>query len=491
MSLHLGAGKPQRTATLLLQAFRRNRQRSLPGGGEASRQTLVSSHAHGLRSGAARPVREISIPSLAIQRRELNHHAARTDQNAGHAWLGNEHGGLRKGDKVVVAMSGGVDSSVTLALLTDPAITSHLSLDISAVFMRNWSPLQNEVDHHSFETDCEWEKDWEDVRRVCKMRDVDAELIDLSNEYWLQVFEPSINAWQSGQTPNPDVSCNREIKFGALMDRVLGPARMELESGMQRKFLATGHYARVGWMEGGRTKLMRSADWTKDQTYYLSSVPEAQLSRALFPLADLKKTQVRELAKKYDLPTASRQESMGVCFIGERGRFGDFVSQYTVPPAEKGNIVTIDGVIVGQHDGLWHYTIGQKAKLGGMDQKYFVARKDPRNNEVVVVPGSDHPALQCASIAASSFTWIWPDHPPVESLDSEEGMSAMCQVRHRMKAVPVTVKRGAGSSTSDLRIEFKARPEIGVSPGQVVGLWSAEGDWCLGSGLIAETTCMM
>ncbi|KAJ9092795.1 hypothetical protein QFC21_006670 [Naganishia friedmannii] len=385
-------------------------------------------------------------------------------------------------------MSGGVDSSVTLALLTDPAITSHLSLDISAVFMRNWSPLQNEVDHHSFETDCEWEKDWEDVRRVCKMRDVKAELVDLSNEYWLQVFEPSINAWQSGQTPNPDVSCNREIKFGALMDRVLGPAPSQFEGTTARKFLATGHYARVGWMEGGRTKLMRSADWTKDQTYYLSSVPEAQLSRALFPLADLKKTQVRELAKKYDLPTASRQESMGVCFI----------AQYTVPPSKKGNIITIEGVIVGQHNGLWHYTIGQKAKLGGMDQKYFVARKDAGRNEVVVVPGSnnvdvssDHPALQCTSIAASSFTWIWPDHPPAELLDSEGGMPAMCQVRHRMKAVPVTVKRGANTSSSDLVIEIKGKPEIGVSPGQVVGLWSAEGDWCLGSGVIAATTCMM
>lgn len=204
-------------------------------------------------------------------------------------------------------MSGGVDSSVTLALLTDPAITSHLELDISAVIMRNWSPLQNEVDHHSFQMDCEWEKDWEDVKEVCEVRGVEAELvstpgcrmdvvsegshvplhvspgfqIDLSNEYWLQVFEPSISAWQSGQTPNPGVSCNRQIKFGALMTRALGSPSPLRSSGRQhgRKFLATGHYARVEWRAGGRTKLLRSADGTKDQTYYLSSVPEAQLSR--------------------------------------------------------------------------------------------------------------------------------------------------------------------------------------------------------------------
>lgn len=180
--------------------------------------------------------------------------------------------------------------------------------------------------------------------------------IDLSNEYWLQVFEPSINAWQSGQTPNPDVSCNREIKFGALMNRVLGSPSPPSSSGRERgrKFLATGHYARVDWTEGGRTKLLRSADMTKDQTYYLSSVPEAQLSRvsdiisilrkahadttscsaqALFPLAGLKKTEVRELAKKYGLPTASRQESMGVCFIGERGRFGDFICTSSRSPS--------------------------------------------------------------------------------------------------------------------------------------------------------------
>ncbi|KAI5449349.1 hypothetical protein NCC49_004754 [Naganishia albida] len=389
-------------------------------------------------------------------------------------------------------MSGGVDSSVTLALLTDPAITSHLDLDISAVFMCNWSPLQNEVDHHSFETDCEWEKDWEDVKEVCKARGVKAELIDLSNEYWLQVFEPSISAWQSGKTPNPDVSCNREIKFGALMNRVLGSpsSSSALEGG--RKFLATGHYARVDWTEGGRTKLMRSADGTKDQTYYLSSVPEAQLSRALFPLAGLKKTEVRELAKKYGLPTASRQESMGVCFIGERGRFGDFISQYTVAPAKRGNIVTPEGVVVGQHEGLWHFTIGQKAKLGGMDQKYFVARKDAEKNEVLVVPGSNHPALQCVSLRATTFDWIWPDHPPTELLEREEGMTAMCQVRHRMKAVPVTVRfdRRKGSLPKDLIIEFaNGKPETGVSPGQIVGLWSAEGDWCLGSGTIADTRC--
>ncbi|KAG7580008.1 hypothetical protein FFLO_00216 [Filobasidium floriforme] len=413
-------------------------------------------------------------------------------------------------------MSGGVDSSVALSLLASPHLPPGISpelaqklpftlpnhpsssasfassinphgqiplnpsrdLDISAIFMRNWSPLLSESDHPSWETDCAWEKDWEDVQRVCKVWDVPVRLIDLSQEYWLHVFEPAVQAWQAGSTPNPDVSCNKHVKFGALIDKAL-PER--------GGWLATGHYAATDKTSEGRTRLLRSADQLKDQTYYLSSCSESQLSRALFPLANLtKSTEVRELAKKFRLPTAEREESMGVCFIGEkRGKFGEFVGQYTTPEPTPGHLITPTGTILGQHAGLWHYTIGQRARIPGMKEKWFVASKRVGTNEVVVVPGADHQALCCRALRTSAKEFSWIAGVPPDGLDEEGGVRARCQVRHRMRDVPAVVRR----MCSDLEIRFET-PEKGVSPGQVVGLWDERGTWCLGSGVIDSTECV-
>ncbi|CDO73666.1 hypothetical protein BN946_scf185014.g136 [Trametes cinnabarina] len=266
------------------------------------------------------------------------------------------------------------------------------------------------------------------------MLGIPCELVDLSREYWNRVFEPALRMWESGSTPNPDIWCNREVKFGALFDHLT----------RKDAWLATGHYADKSWARPSlrlsnmfaydkiptRPQLRRPVDRTKDQTYYLSAVPESSLARALFPLAPYKKTEVREMAAKWGLPTASRDESMGICFVGEKRRFEDFISQY-IPPKPGPIIDLTNGKIVGKHQGLYTFTIGQNARIKGMPQKMFVARKDSDANTLYVVPGSDHPALYSKSIVADKWKWIWEDMPP-EDIDSSKGFLAQVQYRHRM-----------------------------------------------------------
>ncbi|KAI9065450.1 tRNA 5-methylaminomethyl-2-thiouridylate-methyltransferase [Trametes sanguinea] len=370
-------------------------------------------------------------------------------------------------------MSGGVDSSVTAKLLADQ------DYDLSAVFMRNWDTRDESGTDHG----CEWKKDWEDVQRVCRMLGIPCELIDLSREYWNRVFEPAIQMWESGNTPNPDIWCNREVKFGALFDHL---TRKDV-------WLATGHYADKTWARPSlrlanmfaygkiptRPQLRRPADRTKDQTYYLSAIPESSLARALFPLAPYRKTEVREMAEKWGLPTAAREESMGICFVGEKRKFDDFISQY-IPPKPGPIVDLIIGKTVGKHQGLYTFTIGQNARIKGMPQKMFVARKDADANTLYVVPGSDHPALYSKSIIVDKWKWIWEDMPP-EDIDSSKGFLAQVQYRHRMVDVPCRVYR---QSDDIMRIEFK-HPQSSVAAGQVAAIWKR--DWCLGCGIISDT----
>ncbi|KAL7423912.1 hypothetical protein Q5752_001497 [Cryptotrichosporon argae] len=397
-------------------------------------------------------------------------------------------------------MSGGVDSSLALRLLAE------LPLDLSVLFMRNWDPLLSEnQDSDSAPSpassasaaapaapyalsyapapghQCEWERDFADVRRVAAHVGVPASricLVDLSKEYWGRVFEPAVGVWERGGTPNPDVACNREIKFGALFEH-LAP----------NHYLATGHYARVRRSAAGAT-LHRATDANKDQTYYLSQIREPQLARSVFPLAGLRKPEVRQLAAHFALPTAARAESMGVCFIGERGRFGEFVSQYTAD-AGPAHLVSPAGEQLAPSRGAWHYTIGQRARLPGMDGRWFVARKNvgAGGEDVLVVPGADHPALLCVELAAPSFHWIAGALPP--QLVEQGRMRALVQVRHRMAPVPALVVRGtltpdADAGGSGVRVVFDT-PLAAVAPGQVVGVW--DGEQCLGSGEIARTVC--
>ncbi|GLB34533.1 putative tRNA methyl transferase [Lyophyllum shimeji] len=384
----------------------------------------------------------------------------------------------KRGDRVVVGMSGGVDSSVAAKLLADR------DYDLSAVFMRNWDTR----DESGTDKGCEWEKDWEDVQRVCKVLGIPCEMIDLSQEYWNRVFEPSLHQWEDGVTPNPDVLCNKEIKFGALLERL--PI---FSSTSSTTWFATGHYARKHWallspssshrISTPRARLLRAADRTKDQTYFLASISEQGLSRALFPLGDLTKPQVRELAKKFRLPTAERKESMGVCFIGEKAKFSNFISAY-IPP-NPGPIVDIStGETVATHEGIWTYTIGQGAKIRGMSDRTFVVKKDTTLNTIFIAHGPNHPLLYCRSFSVQDFAWIWADSPPV-GLDSESGYHARLKIRHRMEPVACTVHR-VNAERGELVVKFD-EPEKGVAPGQVAVLYDPEGDWVLGCGTIADT----
>lgn len=367
----------------------------------------------------------------------------------------------RPGDTVVVAMSGGVDSSVTASLL------SKQDYNLKAVFMRNWDTC----DEKASDTGCEWEKDWEDVQRVCRVLDVPCEMIDFSRVYWNRVFEPALDEWTDGYTPNPDVSCNREVKFGTLMDSVLTPG--------SNNWLATGHYAQVSWTDppSPRPRLMRSADRNKDQTYYLSSVPESKLRQALFPIGHLTKPAVRDLAREHGLPTASRDESMGICFVGQKQRFDTFLSSYL--PSKPGNIVDLDGRVLGQHRGLWSLTIGQGARISGQHHKMYVARKDIPTNTVIVVDRNDHPALMCASLTVENFKWIWNGHTP-EQLSSPLGYRVTAQIRHRMHEAPATLLPIEGTE-GRYRLVFD-QPHGAVAAGQILAIW--DGPWCLGSGRI-------
>ncbi|EAU88908.2 tRNA (5-methylaminomethyl-2-thiouridylate)-methyltransferase [Coprinopsis cinerea okayama7 len=365
-------------------------------------------------------------------------------------------------------MSGGVDSSVAALLLAQQ------DYDLSAVFMRNWDTR----DESGSDRGCEWEKDWEDVQRVCKKLDIPCSMIDLSREYWNRVFEPSLQQWELGTTPNADVWCNRkaednrEIKFGALLER-LPP-----DSSGQRPWFATGHYARKTWSEGpnARPKLVRPADGHKDQTYYLSSISESGLQRALFPINHLQKPQVRELAQKHDLHNAQRPDSVGICFVGEKAKFHNFLScPANYIPAQKGLIIDeTTGKVLGKHQGLWNYTIGEGSRLPGMPTRMAVSRKDPSTNTIY------HESLYTNVINVPEFTWIWSDSVPTE-LDTPEGFRASVMHRYRMKAVPCTVRRSSGQGVTVQCDDL----EQAVTPGQVAVLYSD--DWCLGCGVIASS----
>ncbi|KAJ3842911.1 tRNA-specific 2-thiouridylase [Lentinula raphanica] len=369
----------------------------------------------------------------------------------------------RPGDKVVVGMSGGVDSSVAARLLADQ------DYDLSAIFMRNWDTR----DESGTDKGCEWEKDWEDVQRVCSSLGISCTMIDLSRAYWNRIFQPALDVWESGSTPNPDVWCNREIKFGALLEH------LPIDPTTGVSWFATGHYARKDWSSNNRPRLLSAIDQTKDQSYYLSSITEQGLARALFPLGEYTKVQVRELARKFQLETAERPESMGLCFVGERGKFSRFLNSYLQP--NPGPIIdSTTQKVIGKHGGLWTYTIGENAKVPGQPFKTFVSHKDPINNAVYVVPRSNHPDLLEHRVICKDWKWIWNDSPPV-GISEPSGFRAAVKIRHRQDS-QACIAKIAQDGTLEVITDEAMR---GVSLGQVAALW--DGDWCLGCGVIAST----
>jgi tRNA-specific 2-thiouridylase len=361
-----------------------------------------------------------------------------------------------QGKRVMVGMSGGVDSSVAALLLRDQG------WEVQGLFMKNWE----EDDTESY---CAAAEDLADARAVAGRLGIPLSTVNFSAEYWDRVFSHFLAEYRAGRTPNPDVLCNREIKFRAFLDYAL-------ERGAGR--IATGHYARLARRDG-LWRLLRARDEAKDQTYFLYQLDQEQLARSLFPLGDLTKGRVRDLARAAGLPNHEKKDSTGICFIGER-RFSEFLRRYL--PARPGPMVSADGEVLGEHQGLMYYTLGQRKGLGlggragAHEAPWFVVDKDLEGNRLVVAQGGDHPLLMSRALIAGQLHWIAgePEH------DRDTGRWA-ARIRHRQPLQPC---RAAPCSDAGLRVEFD-RPQRAVTPGQSVVLY--RGEECLGGGVIERS----
>ena len=287
-----------------------------------------------------------------------------------------------KDTRVVVGMSGGVDSSVTAYLLKKQGY------DVIGIFMKNW----DDTDEFGV---CTATQDYEDVIRVCNQIGIPYYAVNFEKEYWDKVFTYFLDEYKQGRTPNPDVVCNKEIKFNAFLDHAMK---------LGADYIATGHYAQVKEVDG-EVKLLRGKDQNKDQTYFLNQLSQDQLKKVMFPLGGYEKKEVREIAKEAGLATANKKDSTGICFIGERN-FKEFLSEYL--PAQPGQMETLDGKVMGKHDGLMYYTIGQRHGLGigGAGEPWFVCGKDLERNVLYVCQGFDNEALYSDSIIATKVNWI-------------------------------------------------------------------------------------
>jgi tRNA-specific 2-thiouridylase len=357
--------------------------------------------------------------------------------------------------KIVVGLSGGVDSAVTAWLLKQ---AGH---EVVGVFMKNW-----EAD--DLEDDCPIAQDFRDVLAIAEVLGIEVELVNFSREYQDRVFAYFLAEYKAGRTPNPDVLCNAEIKFKAFLDHAMT---------LGADFIATGHYAKL---EGGFTtqrpdrQLLKAADANKDQSYFLYRLQQHQIARALFPLGDLPKPQVRELARQANIPVAEKKDSTGICFIGERP-FREFLQRYM--PIQPGDMVTPEGKIMGQHQGLMFHTLGQRKGLGiggvkGLEEgvPWFVAGKNLPRNELIVVQGHEHPMLLSNTLQAADLSWI--GSPP------EAGKRYSAKTRYRQQDAACEV-RTLSDETMTLHFD---QPQWAVTPGQSVVLY--DGDVCLGGGII-------
>ena len=350
--------------------------------------------------------------------------------------------------RVVLGMSGGVDSSVAAILLKEQGY------EVIGVFMKNWEEDENGV--------CMADEDYKDVVSVAEQLGIPYYSINFVKEYWERVFEYFLSEYRLARTPNPDVMCNKEIKFKAFL---------EYAEKLGADYIATGHYARLIEDKDGQKVMLKGLDDNKDQTYFLSGLTQKQLEKVLFPLGDYKKSEIREIAQKYDLKTANKKDSTGICFIGERN-FNEFLSKYI--PAQKGDIVDINGKKLGIHNGLMYYTIGQRKGIGlgnskdGTGEPYFVVDKKLETNELVVAQGDDK-LLYSKGLIANNFNFINSIKFPFE-----------CGVkfRYRQKDVKAVISK---INDEEYRIDFE-EPQRAVTLGQVAVIYN--GDICLGGGII-------
>ena len=350
---------------------------------------------------------------------------------------------------IVVGLSGGVDSSVTAYLLKEAGHHVH------GVFMQNWEDDNN--DEY-----CSIKEDSLDAMAVADIIGIDIDIVNFAAQYKDKVFAYFLQEYQAGRTPNPDVLCNAEIKFKCFLDYAIAQGA---------DVIATGHYARKE-VRGGMHYLLKGLDQNKDQSYFLYRLQPHQLERAIFPLGDLEKPEVRRLAAEARLPTAAKKDSTGICFIGERP-FREFLQKYL--PTNNGNMVTPEGKIVGEHVGLMFYTIGQRKGLGigGAGEPWFVAGKNLAANELIVVQGHDHSLLFTDTLVMNDLSFTLPERPA-------EGRYS-CKTRYRMADAPCSLKY-LDDETIELTFD---EPQWAVTPGQSAVLY--KGEICLGGGVIMRT----
>ncbi|GAA5108901.1 tRNA 2-thiouridine(34) synthase MnmA [Orbus sasakiae] len=356
--------------------------------------------------------------------------------------------------KVIVGMSGGVDSSVSAYLLQQQGY------DVVGLFMKNWE----EDDDEEY---CSAATDLADAKAVCDKLGIKLLTINFAAEYWDNVFEHFLAEYKAGRTPNPDILCNKEIKFKAFLEYAA--------EDLGADYIATGHYVRRRENQG-KFELLRGVDNNKDQSYFLYTLSEQQISKSLFPVGELEKPQVREIAQKLYLITAAKKDSTGICFIGER-KFRDFLARYL--PAQAGLIRTVDGEIIGEHQGLMYHTLGQRKGLGigGLknadETPWYVVDKDTEKNELIVAQGHDHPALFSGGLIAGQLHWV-SRHTLTEPL------KCTVKTRYRQHDIHCIIEPINADQISVIFDE----PVAAVTPGQSAVFY--QGEVCLGGGIIEE-----
>lgn len=360
-----------------------------------------------------------------------------------------------KNTRVVVGMSGGVDSSVAALLLKQQGY------DVIGIFMKNWDDTDEEGH-------CTADMDYQYVRRVSDQIGIPYYTVNFEKEYWDRVFTYFLSEYSCGRTPNPDVMCNKEIKFKAFLEKALA---------LDADYMATGHYAQIRVLSeknsnSHKYQLIRGVDRNKDQTYFLYTLGQGQLKRTMFPIGHLTKKEVRQLAKQHGLVTAGKKDSTGICFIGEKD-FKNFLSNYL--PAQPGKMINIDdNSVLGQHDGLMYYTLGQRKGLGigGQGEPWFVVDKDIEQNILYVAQGHDHPALYSQGLIAKEPFWVGGKSP---------NHVFSCTAKFRYRQVDQTVN--VLVEQDSCRVMF-AKPQRAITPGQAVVFY--QGEICLGGATIDQ-----
>ena len=361
---------------------------------------------------------------------------------------------IMKKNKVIIGLSGGVDSAVAAHLLIEEGY------DVSGVYMQNW-----EVDND--DPYCSAEQDLSDAKAVSDHLGIDFHVINFSREYWDKVFSYCLNEFSAGRTPNPDIWCNKEIKFNVFLKHALQ---------LGADYLATGHYAKI-ITKPSQVEMHKAADVNKDQTYFLYTLNQQQLSKSLFPLSNLTKPRVREIAHQLQLPNSNKKDSTGICFIGER-KFKDFLKEFIL--GKPGDIITDSGQLIGKHDGLMYYTLGQRKGLdiGGIKNKaespWYVIEKDVTQNQLIVGQGHDHPGLLSTYVHCDNPHWIntQPHHLP---------LTCSAKTRYRQEDQPCTITK---ASDNEVTVEFRT-PQRAVTPGQSIVFY--DNDHCLGGATIVNT----